>query len=151
MTAAQTKEMAESLRKKAGTGTDAQAVKPEATGRNEKAGNYDTEVFTWKSAIGVQTLWVTKALPNYDRVKEQFDRMGKSSAMNAQKGVTLDTTLLPGVVVKTEMVSAGQKFTSTVLSINEEELDATLFTAPQDYKELLRPDPPAPATPRSTK
>ncbi len=149
MNSAQTREMVESMRKKAGPSADAQPAKPEATGRKEKVGEFNAEVFTWKSAIGLQTLWVTKDFPNYDRVKEQFDRLSKSSAMNAQKGVTPDTTTLPGVVVKTEMDASGQKFTSTVLSAKEEELDATIFDPPQDYKEMVRPDPPAPppATP----
>ena len=153
LNAAQTKEMVETLRKKADPVSDAHAMKPEADGRTEKVGAYETEIFKWKSGAGVQTLWVTKALPNYDRVKEQFDRVSKSSASNAQKGGIPDTASLPGVVVKTETVVSGQKYTTTVSSIHEEELDANLFTLPQDYKEIARPDPPAPppATSRSSK
>ena len=147
MSAAQTRETVETMRKKTGAAADVPPAKPEATGRHEKVGEFNAEVFTWKSAIGVQTLWVTKDLPNYARVKGQLDRLGKSPAMNTQKGVTPDTSSLPGVVVKTGMDAPGRKFTSTVLSIKEEELDAATFEVPADYKETARPDPPAPAAP----
>ena len=144
MSGAQTKEMIETMRKKTGPAAEVAPAKPEATGRTEKVGDYNTEVFTWKTVNGVQTLWVTKDLPDFAKVKEQFDKLSKSSAANAQKGLTLDTAALPGVVVKTEMDAPGKKFTSTILSVKEEEIDATVFDAPADYKETAKPELPAP-------
>ena len=45
---------------------------------------------------------------------------------------------LPGVIVKTEIAAAGKTFTSTIVSVEEEELDAALFEAPPDYRETTK-------------
>ena len=147
MGGAQTKETIEDLKKKAGKVPDPAVAKPEATGRKEKVGEFNTEVFTWKGANGVQTMWVTKDLPNYAKVKAQFDLISKSPTASQQRGLAPDMTTLPGVVVKTELDKAGQKFTSTVLSVKEEELNPALFEAPPDYRDAEKrgkPDAPAP-------
>ena len=149
MSSAQTKETIEGLKKKAGKFPEPGQGRPEATGRREKVGEFNTEVFTWKGTDGVQTMWVTKDLPNYAKVKAQFDQLSKSATADLQRGIAPDTTTLPGVVVKTELERAGQKFTSTVLSVKEEELNPALFEAPADYRDTVKrgkPDAlPAPA------
>lgn len=149
---AKTKETIEALKKDVGKVAESNAVKIEATGRKEKVGEFNTEVFTWSGANGVQTMWVTKDLPNYAKVKEQFDRISKSATAELQKGMAPDMSALPGVVVKTELERAGQKFTSTVLSVKEEEQNAALFEAPTDYRDTAKrakpePVPPAPEAP----
>jgi fructose-bisphosphate aldolase class 1 len=82
-------------------------------------------------------------------VKEQFDRLGNSPARIALNDVTPDTAALPGVVLKTETAIAGRKCSSTVVSVNEETLDAALFDAPKEYREIVRPAAPTdqPAVP----
>ena len=143
MSAAQTKETLDAIRMKAGT-ADVAKTKPEATGRMEKLAAWNTEVFTSKIANGVQMLWVTNDLPNYAKVKEQFDKLNKWSASPVQKGASPDTTWLPGIVVKTETEASGQKYTSTVLSVKEEDLDAALFDVPEDYRTTTLAGPPPP-------
>ena len=143
MSAAQTKGTLDAIRMKEGT-ADVAKTKPEATGRMEKLGAWNTEVFTSKIANGVQTLWVTKDLPNFAEVKEQLDKLNKWSAPPVQKGASPDTTWLPGVVVKTETEASGQKHTSTVLSVKEEDLDAALFDVPEDYRTTTIAGPPPP-------
>ena len=143
-----TKEAIDALKKDAGKVPENQPVKPEATGHKEKVGEFNTEVFTWSGANGVQTIWVTKDLPNYAKVKEQFDRLSKSATADQQRGLAPDMSTLPGVVVKTELARAGQKFTSTVLSVKEEELNPALFEAPTDYRDTAKrakPETPLPA------
>jgi Domain of unknown function (DUF4412) len=147
---AKTKEAIEALKKKAGREATGEVVKSEATGKKERVGEFNTEVFTWKGANGTQTMWVTKDLPNYAKVKEQFDRLSKSPVAAAQKGIAPDMTVLPGVVVKTELETSGQKFTSTVLSVKEEEINPALFEVPSDYRDSAmrgKPDPAPTPTP----
>ena len=151
MSAAQTKETLDSIRTTAGT-SDLPQAKPETTGRQEKLGEFNTEIFACKAGNSVQTLWVTKDLPNYANVKEQLDRLYRWPEPPVQKGVPSDLPGLPGVVVKTEMEASGKKSTWTVLSVKEEDLDAVLFEMPTDYRELAKAAPPAPAaTPSPSK
>ena len=145
LSGAQAKEATDFLRKEAGKNAETHLGKPEAAGRKEKIGEFNTEVFTWNGANGVQTIWVTKDLPNYAKVKEQFDRISKSASP--------DLTSLPGVVVKTELERAGKKFTATVFSVKDEEQNPALFEAPPDYRESekrVKPNAAPPAEPAPT-
>ena len=126
-----------------GAAPDAGAAKFQATGRKEKVGEYNAEVFTWASPAGMQTLWVTKDVPGFAKIKAQFDKFSKASAAGIGKGMTPDTSALPGVVVKTEMDLAGNKITSTVTSMKEENVDAAVFDVPKDYQEMAQPTLPA--------
>lgn len=135
ISAEKTRETIEALKKSVGKVAESVPVKPESTGRKEKIGEFNTEIFTWEGANGVQTMWVTKDLPNLAKVKEQFDRISKSATSDLQRGLAPDMSTLPGMVVKTELERAGQKFTSTVLSVKEEELNPALFEAPVDYRD----------------
>ena len=52
------------------------------------------------------------------------------------------------MAVKTEMLLGGQKATTTIVSVTEENVDPTAFEVPADYKELATPAfnfPTAPA------
>lgn len=145
LSGAQAKETIDFLRKEAGKKTETRSGKPEAAGRKERIGEFLTEVFTWNGANGVQTIWVTKELPNYAKVKEQFDRISKSASP--------ELTSLPGVVVKTEVEREGKKFTATVLSVKEEEQNPALFEPPPDYRESekrVKPNTAPPAEPAPT-
>ena len=149
---AQAKESSEALRKEAGKKPETGAGKPEAAGRREKIGEFNTEVFTWNGVNGRQTIWVTKDLPNYAKVKEQCDRLSKSAFANVLQGAGPDLTALPGVVVKTELEREGKKFTMTVLSVKDEEQNPAHFEASPDYRELEKrakpkATPPAEPTP----
>ena len=93
---------------------------------------------------------MTKDLPNYAKVKEQFDRIAKAAPAAWPREVAPEVTTLPGVVVKTELERAGRKFTATILSVKEEEQSPALFEAPADYRESekrLKPNAPAPPEP----
>ena len=153
LSGAKTNENIEALRKDVGKVAESQPGKPEATGRTEKVGEFNAEIFTWKGANGVQTMWVTKDLPNLAKVKEQFDRIAKSPTADLQRGIAPDMSTLPGMVVKTELERGGQKFTSTVLSVKEEEQNPALFEAPADYRDTAKPtksDPPLATEPPPT-
>ena len=147
LTGAQTRETIEAMRKEAGKKPETHVGKPEAAGRREKIGEFNTEVFTWNGVNGVQTIWVTKDLPNYAKVKEQFDRIAKAAPAAWPREVAPEVTTLPGVVVKTELERAGRKFTATILSVKEEEQSPALFEAPADYRSEKRLKPNAPAPP----
>ncbi len=144
---AMTKVTIEVLRNKGGRTIAGDASKTVAVGRKEKVGEFTADVFTWKGGNGLQTIWVTQDLPDYPRVKEQFDRLWKSASADLPKGIIPDIATLPGIVVKTEVATNGKKYTATVLSVKEEDIDPARFEAPPDYRDPAKggaaADPPS--------
>jgi hypothetical protein len=55
------------------------------------------------------------------------------------KDTSPDVGALPGMVVKTQMEMNGQKVTSSLVSVKEESVDASIFEAPKDYHEMAQP------------
>ena len=136
MTAAETKATLEMLRTRAGAGGNLDTSKTVATGRKEMVGDWNAEVFTSKD--GARTIWVTSDLPNFAKVKERLDKLSTPPAPVSKKSAAREPPL-PGVIVKTEIAAAEQTFTTTILSVEEEDLEAALFEAPPDYRETTKP------------
>jgi hypothetical protein len=145
---AQTKQMMEMMKKQTGVGdgkTD--APKPTATGKTEKVGAFNAEIYTWAGNGMTQTLWVSKDFPDFAKIKPQLDKVNQSAAGGMARGMAPDQSTLPGMVVKSQMEMAGMKITTTILSVKEEPVDAAVFEAPKDYKEMAQPTLPGGAVP----
>ena len=143
---AQIKQMAENMKKsRASAGTNAEPPKFQGTGKTEKVGNYTTEIYTWSSPDGAkQTVWVAKDFPDYANIKVQMEKLNNSPIAQMSKGAAPDINSLPGMVVKTQMDVNGQKVTSTLVSIKETSVDASIFQTPKDYKAITQPAMGAP-------
>jgi hypothetical protein len=132
VTAAQAKSMMDQLKKQRG---DGEAPKLQPTGKKEKIGAYECEVFTATlGELGV-TYWIAKTFPNYQSVLAQMEKLqgGAISAMG--RGVMPDLRDFPGMPMKTEMELGGKKVSTTVTSVKEENVDPAIFAIPKDYKE----------------
>jgi len=138
---AEIKQMVENMKKaRAEAGTNAPPPKFQDTGKTEKVGNYDAEIYTWSSPDGAnQTVWVAKDFPNYAQIKVQMDKLNNSPIAELSKGSTPDVSTLPGMVVKTQMEMNGQKVTSTLVAVKEQPVDASIFQIPKDYQEKTQP------------
>jgi hypothetical protein len=142
---AEIKQMAEKMKEaRASALTNAPPPKFRDTGKTEKVGGYDTEIYTWLSPDGAnQTVWVAKNYPNYAKIKVQMDKLNNSPVAQISKGTAPDVSTLPGMVIKTQMEKDGQKVTSTLVSAQEESVDASIFETPKDYQEMTQPSPGA--------
>jgi len=143
---AEVKQMAENLKKsRASAGTNAEPPKFQATGKTEKVGNYMADIYTWTSPDGAkQTVWVAKDFPDYPKIKVQMDKLNNSPVVQMSKGAAPDVSTLPGMVVKTQMEMNGQKITSTLVSVKETPVDASVFQTPKGYQEMTQPGMGAP-------
>ena len=143
---AEIKQMAEKLKQsRASAGTNAAPPTFQDTGKTEKVGNYDAEIYTWSSPDGAnQTVWVAKDFPDYAKIKVQMDKLNDSPVAQMSKGAAPDVNTLPGMVVKTQMEMNGQKVTSTLVSAKESSVDASIFQTPKDYQQMNQPGPGAP-------
>lgn len=147
---AQTKAMMEMMKKQAPAGaTESAAPKLQATGRTEKIGEYNTEIYTWTGGGTTQTLWVAKDFPNFAAFKDELAKLNKSAASGIAQGSQPDFSTLPGMVVKSVAESGGMKMTSTLVSVKQAPVDAALFEAPADYQTMAQPT--LPGTPQAPK
>jgi thiol-disulfide isomerase/thioredoxin len=138
---AQLKEQMAAVKKQVEKAAVAGAAKPQATGKTEKVGDYNSEIYTWASTNGMKmTLWVAKDFPNYKQIQEQLKKLSELSPFGMGKSMGPDENTLPGMVVKREMESLGQKITTTLISAKEEPVDLAVFEVPKDYTDMTQPE-----------
>ena len=120
---------------------------PVTTGKKEKVNDYDTEVFTAETPTMKFTYWVSKDYPNGAAVQQQMKKLQDS--MQSKIGSSInsipDISKLPGLPLKTEMVTGGNTTTTTLVSVKDAPIDAADFQVPADYKETHIPGINAPA------
>ena len=134
--AVQTKAMLEQLQKLA-PGTAGPKLIP--TGKKEKIGNYDCEIFTANLGGISVTYWIAKDFPNYQSVLEQMSKLQGGSISAMGKGVMPELKDFPGMQIKTEMDMGGKKVSTVLVSAKEENVDPASFDIPKDYKEVNAP------------
>lgn len=126
---------------KSGTaGAGPRAPVPRATGQTQKVGDYDTELYAWSNARGINgTAWVARHFPDYARIQADLAVLDKSAA--ADNDTTPELSALPGMVVRSQVAGGGQTMTLALISAKETPLDAAQFAVPRDYKEVPKPKP----------
>lgn len=133
---AQTKAMMEQLQK---AKPNAEPAKLQPTGKKEKIGNYECEIFTVSLGEIAVTYWLAKDFPNYPAVLAQIAnyQAGTISAMG--NGLMPDLKEFPGMIIKTEMNAGGKKIVATLVSAKEDNVDPAVFNIPASYKETSAP------------
>ncbi|MGB7747954.1 MAG: DUF4412 domain-containing protein [Verrucomicrobiia bacterium] len=131
----------------ANTNTAPKPPVPQATGKTEKVGGYNTEIYTWSNSRGITgTAWVAKNYPDYARIQTDLALLDKAAA-DANNTQNPELSKLPGMVVRSQVAGGKQTITVTLVSAREESMDASLFQIPAGYKEMPQPKPfvrPAP-------
>ena len=124
---------------KATAGATGEIEKPKATGKTEKVGEWDTEIFEVKMAGVPAKVWVAKGFPNTEKLKAEMSKMSKSMGQGSEDVYGLD---LPGMPVKTEVESPAGKVTVTITKAVEQAVDAKEFEIPADYQKMDMPAQP---------
>lgn len=114
-----------------------------ATGKKEKIGDQNCEVFTADLGSMKLTYWLAKDYPNFPALNAQLDVIDSSPLAASRAGIAPRTKDLPGFPMKVQMEYSGEKVTITTLSVREENVDPGIFTIPKGYKELPSGAPPA--------
>jgi len=131
---AQIKQMLESAKKPNKALTD-DSPKLIDTGKKDIVGNYQTEIYSYDDTNGMTTtLWVAKDFPDYKEINAEFAQLNNSAFADLTKAWNSEDESLPGMVVKSEVNTGGQKITVTLLSATNENLDASVFETPKDYQ-----------------
>jgi hypothetical protein len=121
-------------------GTTSRAPVPRATGKSQKVGDIDTELYEWSNARGIAgTAWVAKNFPDYARIRADLAVLDKS--IGADNDTTPELGALPGMVIRSQVAGGGQTITLALISAKETPLDASHFGIPRDYKEMPKVRP----------
>jgi len=123
------------------------APKLTPSGRKEKVGVHECEIYTWTGNGINLTYWFAKEFPNQTNVLGALVKMQNSGLAAIAKALMPDMSQFPGMPMKTEMTVGPQKTTTTLVSVSEENVDPTAFEVPSDYKETATPAFNFPAAP----
>jgi hypothetical protein len=137
VSAEQTKSMMNQLQKLR-TGTE--PPKLQDTGKKEKIGNYDCQIFTADLGALKVTYWLAKDFPDYQNVLAQLEKFQAGAISAMGKGVMPELKDFPGMIMKTETDMAGKKVVTTLVSAKEENVDPTIFVIPKSYTEISSPE-----------
>ena len=124
---------------------------PQPTGKYQKVGDYDTELYMWTNSRGITgTVWVAKNYPDYARIRADYTTLDKTTGMDREMTPALST--LPGMAVRSQVTGGGQTIILALISAKEGPVDTSAFRIPHDYKEVpkLKPvkqvtSPPVPS------
>ena len=127
--------------------------KPKTTGEVENVGEYKTEIFEMNQGEVKSRLWIAKDFPNAQSIKDQ---MAKISAGMGGSGIDPSKLDIPGMVMKTEVLTKAGKMVVTLVKATEENVDEKEFTKPEGYQEMNVPafpgaPAPTPAAPEPPK
>ena len=140
--AAQSKALMEQMQKLTGNAqatTPAAEPKLVATGKKEKVGEYDCEVYTWTAPGMSVNYWLAKDFPNFKTILAEMEKTQNASLASMAKGMMPKSSDFPGMAMKTEVAVSGQKITTTLVSVKEENVDPAIFNLPEGYKEMAMP------------
>jgi hypothetical protein len=113
----------------AGAAAKVETSKITATGETEKVDGYDCEIYLVENQGMVVKMWVAKGYPGQEKLREEMKVMAKMAAANAPKQPDV-----PGIALKTEYEQQGLKFTTRLVSLKSEPVDAARFAIPEGYK-----------------
>jgi len=147
LSSAKTKALMEQMKKMQGQTTpDVPAAKPKFvdTGKSEKVNNYNAEIYTAEMPTMKLTFWVTKEFPNYAAVTAAMKKLQNSvlSKLGPDANGAPDTSDLPGLPIKTQIVNDGQTITITIVSAKDQPVDDADMGPPAGYTEMALPEMP---------
>lgn len=110
-----------------------------ATGRSEKIGGQDAQIFTAETGNLKATYWIAARFPHGAELLAQMKVLERGSVAELSRGLLPSVADLPGFPIKTEMILQDRKTTTTILDAHEEALADDRFAIPLDYHELASP------------
>ena len=120
--------------------TSPDPAKLQPTGRKEKIGDYDCDIFTATLGSLTTTYWLAKDFPNFQSLLAQIDKFQSGTISAMGKGLMPDMKDFPGMTMKTEMDLGGKKIVTTLVSAKEDNVDPSIFTIPKGYTEVSSPE-----------
>lgn len=99
-----------------------------STGKKEKINGYDCEIYVVELKGMSSRLWIAKDYPGYEKLKKELSVLEKLGTPGQKQPP------MPGLALKTEYEQQGLKFTTMLVSLKEQPVDASIFKVPAGYK-----------------
>jgi len=116
-------------------------IKLVPTGKSEVINGRKTDIYNLEGHAFKGTYWIAKDYPNGAAIQAALKKI-QDLPMN-KMAADLTPKDIPGIPVKTEIeLAPGQKITTELVSVKEENLDPAIFKAPADYKPMQMPAMP---------
>ena len=112
---------------------------PQATGKQQKIGEYNAQEYLSQVGSTSFHFWVAKDFPNGAALQQQMSKYQEKGLSQVLKGKSVSLKDLPGIAVKTEIEFNGQKISYTLVSIKEEDVSPKEFEIPTGYQEMAMP------------
>ena len=110
-------------------------LQPTGTGKFEKVRDFETEIYFWTNGKNVTNwLWVAKNYPDFQNIKPYLLRLDEFHKQSVGQDFEPSLAVLPGMVIKREEIIENQKVTIELISARVQQVDASLFVIPNDYK-----------------
>lgn len=121
-------------------GASGSPAKITPTGRKERINGFDTEEFLFEQEGNTTVLWLARNYPNKENLLKHLAMLQKSEALSFAREInSYGMDKLPGIPVRMITKSGGFQTTVNLVSIQEKNLDDSLFTVPAGYKGLEMP------------
>ena len=132
--------MAAQLAGKAGADSG-ESIQLKPTGRKDTLIGLPCEEYTGTISGQKATVWVTKEVPEYKEISEQF--LSFAPQLSQYQGAITSNPALQGFPLLTELVSPdGKKTTVRVQAISREALEEADFKIPEGYRKMEIPQIP---------
>jgi hypothetical protein len=136
ITAEQTKALADQL-----LVAQADAAPPKLMQTNEKkeiAGR-QTQAYLWVVGKMKMKFWVCTDFPNADAIQQQLNALQSTGLGPIAASLMPDPKQMPGLRLRTEFEMGGSKTATTIQTIKQDPVDATIFEIPKGYREVALP------------
>ncbi len=108
-------------------------IKP--TGNKETINGFETEEYIVTQGGVDVNYWLAKDYPNKEKILEQMARLQDSKFVKMSPNAKLDPRKLPGIPIRINATGTEM----TLVSIDEKEVDESLFVIPDDYSKMEMP------------
>jgi len=108
---------------------------PSDTGKSEKVGEYEAEIYFWSNGRGMTNVfWVAKNYRNFAAIRPYLVKLDQYHHARVPSNVMpADVGELPGMVVKNQETQKWGTYTVILLSAKVEEVEPSIFEVPNDY------------------
>jgi hypothetical protein len=115
-----------------------------SSGQREKVGDWMCEIYASTKGDITRKRWVTKDIPNYDRIITQL----KAAVASLPRFEIEDLTFQGGVTAKTVTSDSNGTKTLSLLNMTEESVPDSEFKQPEGYTKIRAPKPAKPSAPK---
>ncbi len=121
------------------TASPGSAVKLQPTGRKEKINNYSSEEYSAQAGAMKVRYWIAPDFPDWAAIQVEVLKVQQKGLDELMKGFAPTARDFPGMPIRTEVESNGQKVTTTIVSVKSAPIDPAQFQVPAAYKEMPAP------------